>query len=222
MSEGLFITFEGGEGSGKTTQINRLAKALTDKDFKVITTREPGGSPEAETIRNLLVQRGKGNWPPLAEALMHSAARVIHVERVIRPALAENKIVICDRFTDSTYAYQGYGLGMKSEDIDALNKIAIGDLRPDLTFILDIDPKAGLMRTKRRDAAGTLSVEQLEDRYETMDLSFHEKVRTGFLEIAQKDPARCRLIDATQDLETIRDLIDDSVEGALESRGFIR
>ena len=136
---GLFITFEGGEGSGKTTQINRLADALTQNKHRVQTTREPGGTPEAEKIRDFLVQREGGNWSPMAEALLLFAAREMHYNAIIKPALDDGKVVICDRFTDSTRAYQGYGHGMDLDKLEQLKTITLGDLEPDITFILDVD-----------------------------------------------------------------------------------
>jgi len=202
-AKGVFITFEGGEGSGKTTQINKLAEKLTSLKKKVITTREPGGTPEGEKIRNLLVQRDGGNWTPTAECLLLYAARAMHVESVVKPALEKGKIVISDRFHDSTFAYQGYGRGLELEKIQALNDLTIGSFKPDLTFILDITPDKGLARSTRRLAAESLHIKQTEDRFESLDLSFHEKLRKGFLDIAKKDPKRCHVIDASQDVDAI-------------------
>jgi len=199
----LFITFEGGEGAGKTTQINRLAQKLTDKGYKVITTREPGGTPEAEKIRDLLVQRGGGQWSPLSETLMLFAARSLHVERVIKPALDNGHIVICDRFTDSTRAYQGYGHGLDLNIIETLKDTVIGGLEPDVTFILDIDPKIGLGRSERRLASEALDIKQKEDRFESLNISFHEKLRQGFLQIAQQNKSRCFVMDASQSLNDV-------------------
>lgn len=203
MSTGLFITFEGGEGSGKTTQINRLTQALLDLGRKVITTREPGGTPGAEKIRDLLVKRDGGDWNPSAEILLLFAARIMHVEKVIRPALESGKIVICDRFTDSTRAYQGYGHQTDIKLIETINKAVLGDFAPDLTFVLDIDPKIGLERSERRLAALQLPPEEREDRFESLDLAFHERLRDGFLQIAKNEPKRCRVINADQDIEAM-------------------
>lgn len=200
---GLFITFEGGEGAGKTTQINRLAQSLTNQGLKVITTREPGGTPEAEKIRDLLVQREGGKWTPISEALLLFAARSLHVQRVIKPALDDGHIVICDRFTDSTRAYQGYGHGLDMKIIEDLSETVLKGLEPDLTFILDIDPKAGLSRSERRLASEALDIKQKEDRFESLDLSFHEKLRRGFLEIADQNKGRCVVLDASQSLNEI-------------------
>ena len=210
---GVFITFEGGEGAGKTTQINRLAQSLTDKGYKVITTREPGGTPEAEKIRDLLVQRDSGQWTPLSETLLLFAARQLHVDRVIKPSLDDGKIVICDRFTDSTRAYQGHGHGLDLSVIENLKDTVLDGLEPDLTFILDIDAKTGLGRSERRLAAEALDIKQREDRFERLDISFHEKLRQGFLKIAEDNPDRCKVFDADKDLDTIAENI---LKAALE------
>lgn len=200
---GLFITFEGGEGSGKTTQINRLAQTLFAAGCKVVTTREPGGTPEGEKIRECLVQRDGGNWTPEAEALMLFAARVMHVEKVVRPALANGNIVICDRFTDSTRAYQGYGHGLPLALIEELNTLILGNFKPDLTLILDIAPETGLQRSSRRLAGERFVDGHSEDRFERLDMDFHERLRRGFLEIAAAEPQRCRVIDAAQNIDDI-------------------
>lgn len=209
---GLFITFEGGEGAGKTTQINRLAQSLTNKGYKVITTREPGGTPEAEKIRNLLVQRDGGQWNPLSEALLLFAARLLHVERVIQPAIDDGHIVICDRFTDSTRAYQGYGHGLDLSVIETLKETVLGGLEPNLTFVLDIDSKTGLNRSERRLASEALDIKQKEDRFESLDISFHEKLRQGFLSIAKENPQRCKVFDADKDLDGIaKDILKEAL-----------
>jgi len=212
---GYFITFEGGEGAGKTTQINRLAQSLTNAGHRVVTTREPGGTPESEKIRNLLVQRDSGNWTPLSEALLLFAAREMHVNRVIKPALEDEKIVICDRFTDSTRAYQGHGHGLDLDKIETLKETVLGGLEPNLTIILDIESKAGLMRSERRLASEALDIKQKEDRFENMDLSFHEKLRQGFLSIAKANPERCNVFDASKDLDTLAADILKLVEGRI-------
>lgn len=213
---GLFISFEGGEGSGKTTQINKLSQMLTDNGHKVITTREPGGTPEGDKVRDLIVQRDGGDWNPMAETLLLFAARTMHVEKIIGPALDEGKIIITDRYTDSTVAYQGYGHGLALDKIEDINKLVLGGLKPDLTFILDIDPKAGLERSERRLASETLGVNQTEDKFERMDFSFHEKLRQGFLTIAKNEPERCHVIDATQSME---DMTADIARVVLERLG---
>lgn len=201
--KGMFITFEGGEGGGKTTQINKLSQYLTSKGHSVLTTREPGGTPEGERIRDLIVRETGGRWQPMSEALLLMAARVEHIERVIKPSLAEGTIVISDRFADSTIAYQGYGHGLDLSIIENLSEAVLEGLKPDLTLILDIDPKEGVMRSNRRMQAEALQVENMEDRFENMDLSFHENVRKGFLDIAKKDSERCKIVDASRDIDQI-------------------
>lgn len=207
MRRGSFITFEGGEGSGKTTQINKLAEKLAQDGVKVLTTREPGGTEEAEKIRNLIVQRRGGDWTPMAETLLINAARAMHVERVIAPAIEEGKVVLCDRFTDSTVAYQGHGHGFSIEKIIQIQSLVIGSLVPTLTFVLDIEPKVGLSRSGRRLAAEALHVEQNEDRFENMEIAFHERLRHGFLEIAKNEPKRCVVLDASGDAQNMADTI---------------
>ena len=203
MEQGFFITFEGGEGSGKTTQINKLAASLAAQDHKVATTREPGGTPEADVIRSLIVQKDGGDWTPMAEVLLLNAGRAQHVAQMITPALEEGKVVVCDRFTDSTLAYQGYGHGIDLDILRELNGYGAGEVVPDLTILLDIDPKDGIERTKRRGAAQALDVEQMEDRFENLDMSFHEAVRQGFLEIAAAEPKRFVVLDAAQDVDEL-------------------
>lgn len=211
IKSGSFITFEGGEGAGKTTLINRLAASLTNQGKKVITTREPGGTSEAESIRRLLVQRDAGEWSPLSEVLLLYAARSLHIDRVIQPALDNGHIVISDRFTDSTVAYQGYGRGMSLEKIQEIDQVVTGGLKPDVTFILDVDVKIGLERSQKR-----LSVEKgyssTEDRFERMDISFHESLRAGFLEIAKSEPERCHVINAEEPLDDMFNTIQNIVK----------
>ncbi len=216
MSKGLFITLEGGEGSGKTTQINKLAEKLTQHNIKAITTREPGGTPEGEKIRDLIVQREGGDWTPMAETLLLYAARAMHVDRVIKPRLEEGKVVICDRFSDSTLAYQGYGHGMDLGKISEIENIVMGGFKPDLTIVLDIDPEKGLQRSSRRLAAEELHVEQTEDRFENLNIEFHNRLREGFLTIARKDPERCAIIDAAMSANDITREIYDIVVKRLE------
>lgn len=190
MKRGFFITFEGGEGSGKSTQIARLAARLAGLAHDPVTTREPGGSPAAEALRGLLVTGETGRWDPLAETLLHFAARQDHVARVIGPALAKGRIVLCDRFYDSTMAYQGYGQGIDKTRIRALTNWVCGNCRPDLTLILDLPVEVGLARAAQRKGA--------ETRYEEMTAAFHERLRQGFREIAREEPDRCHVIDASR------------------------
>lgn len=187
-----FITLEGGEGSGKSTQIRMLADYLTQKGIDFIKTREPGGSDDAEEIRNVILSGSKDKWDSISETLLFSAARRNHLTKLIFPALKEGKWVICDRFADSTMAYQGCGRAdglLQKKDIEALYHLVAGDFKPDLTFILDIDPKEGL---KRAFARGE------NNRMENMDLSFHENLRNAFLDIAKQEPERCVIIDASK------------------------
>lgn len=199
MARGLFITLEGGEGAGKTTQIRLLADALRTSGAEVVLTREPGGTPEAEKIRDFLVKRDGGNWTPMAECLLLYAARQMHVESLIKPALAAGKIVISDRFADSTRAYQSFGHGLPLDTVEQLNALALGDFKPDLTFILDLPVETGLDRAGQR-----LSNDQSqEDRFERIGGGFHERLRQGFLTIAARDAGRCVVVDATQSVEDI-------------------
>ena len=193
---GLFVTFEGGEGSGKSTHIKLLAAALLAKGHHAVQTREPGGTPEAEALRSLLVNGDTGRWTAEAEALLNYAARDSHLQKVIRPALASGQTVLCDRFMDSTRAYQGYAGGCDMRLLDALETSIVGVTRPNLTIIFDLDPAAGLARAKARG-------EGSEDRYERKGLEFHQALRRGFLKIAEGDPTRCRIIDAIGQVEMV-------------------
>ncbi|MBI2234842.1 MAG: dTMP kinase [Micavibrio aeruginosavorus] len=199
MAKGFFITLEGGEGSGKTTQIKRLADALKAAGREVVITREPGGTPEAEKIRDLLVRRDGGDWTPLTECLLLFAARVMHVEKLIKPALAAGKVVISDRFADSTRAYQSYGHGLPLQTVESLNALSLGTFQPDLTFILDMDVEEGLARSGKRLAAACSA----EDKFESLDLDFHRRLRHGYLEIAKTNPARCVVIDAGRGMDDV-------------------
>ncbi|MEM7024069.1 MAG: dTMP kinase [Pseudomonadota bacterium] len=190
MTHGRLITFEGGEGAGKSTQIEHLAGALTKAGIAVLVTREPGGTVGAEAIRGLLVNGPPERWLPLGETLLLLAARLDHVERRIRPALSAGQWVLCDRFVDSTRVYQGMAGQVGVDLVDRLQVATIGDLVPDLTLILDVPVETGLAR-RGRDAA--------EGRFEEKGVAFHQQVRDGFLRLAADDPARCRVIDATQD-----------------------
>lgn len=207
---GLFITFEGGEGAGKSTQSRRLKSALEDMGRDVVLTREPGGTPEAEKIRDLLVQRDGGNWTPMAECLLFFAARQMHVETLIKPAIANGKIVICDRFTDSTIAYQGYGHGFDIPTIREVERLTLGGFKPDLTFILDLPVSEGLQRSLKQKVIAT-GKENTEDRFEKLQFDFHEKLRQGFLDIASQDKARCVVVDASQSADEVYHSIWQSV-----------
>lgn len=189
-ARGRFITFEGGEGAGKSTQIARLASYLETQGVVVELTREPGGTPTAEAIRDLLLAINDRHeaWDPISEVLLHFAARKQHIVERIEPALEAGRWVLCDRFFDSTTAYQGYGMGVDLTMIDNLRRLALGEFQPDLTLLLDIPVEKGLERTGRRADADT--------RYELMDLPFHKKLRDGFLTIARQEHERFHVVDA--------------------------
>lgn len=204
---GLFVTLEGGEGAGKSTQARRLKSDLEARGREVLLTREPGGTPEAERIRELMTQRDGGDWTPLAECLLFFAARQMHVEKLIKPALEAGQIVICDRFTDSTRSYQGYGHGFPLATIEQVNHLALGDFAPHLTFILDLPVSIGIKRSLARNSLAG-GREGTEDRFERLDQAFHERLRQGFLEIAASNPQRCRIVDAARSEDEINaDLI---------------
>jgi dTMP kinase len=192
---GRFITLEGGEGAGKSTQISRLKDWLEGRGHRVMATREPGGAVGAEMIRKLLVEGSADRWDGVTEALLHFAARRDHLRAAVWPALKDGAWVLSDRFADSTCAYQGYGHGLDLAALDRLYEIAVGNFRPDLTVILDLPVEAGLARAAARRGA--------ETRYENLPHAFHERVRAGFLEIAGRDPGRCAVIDAGGDIESI-------------------
>ena len=205
---GKFITLEGGEGAGKSTQVSRLAARLERAGHTVCITREPGGAPGAEAIRELLVTGDPERWDAATETLLHYAARRSHLTDTIRPALARGEWVVCDRFADSTLAYQGYAGGVDKGFISEIYAQVAGDLTPDLTLILDLPPEVGLARAQARGEG--------EDRYERMGLNFHQRLRAAFLEIAAKEPERCMVVDADGDIETVAARIKSAVEDRLE------
>ena len=202
-----FVTLEGGEGAGKSTQARRLAAALRQGGLAVVETREPGGSPGAEEIRRLLTTGEIGRWSPMAEALLNYAARADHIRRKINPALAQGQWVISDRFADSTMAYQGYGHGVDRGFIAILAGAVLGELKPDLTLVFDLPVDLGLSRTQRRKGG--------EDRYERMNRDFHEALRQGYLAIASADPGRCVLIDASGNEDATWALVARAVKDRL-------
>ncbi|MEQ8285262.1 dTMP kinase [Thalassospira sp.] len=212
---GLFISFEGGEGSGKSTQIRCLEKWFRGSGHDVVVTREPGGSPGAEEIRNLLLTGDPGRWDAVTEAFLMFASRRDHVERTIRPALADGKVVLCDRFADSSVAYQGYGHGLGADYIRNLWTLAIGDFKPDLTLVFDLPVETGLERAGERFA----NVSAAEDRFERMGTDFHQRLRDGFREIAASDPTRCRVIDAAGDIDVVSQRVIKAVENNLAGQG---
>ncbi len=196
-----FITFEGGEGSGKSTQIKLLGEYLKVKGVDFITTKEPGGTPLGGELRRLLVEGSADKMDAIAEALLFFADRRIHMSQKVWPALKNGQWVISDRFADSTTAYQYYAYNkrLSKEDIDMLYRFAVGDFKPDLTFILDIDPKVGLKRSFEKSE----SMEVKETRNENRVLTFHENLRRGYLEIAKSEPQRCVVLNADTDIKTL-------------------
>lgn len=195
-----FITFEGGEGAGKSTQIRLLAKWLTGRGIEVVMTREPGGCDGAEQIRELLVKGDADRWTAMSEALLMTAARSEHVERTIKPALKRNCWVLCDRFYDSTIAYQGGARALGIDRMRELQEIALHGMKPDLTFILDLPVDVGLARAVGREALR----EDREDRFERMNFAFHENIRDSYLKIAKAEPERCVVIEANRDITSLQ------------------
>ncbi len=202
---GRFISIEGGEGAGKSTQVGLLVAALDSAGIPVRATREPGGSPGGEAIRRLVLEGEGKRWDAIGEALLLVAARRDHVTRVVAPALAQGVWVVSDRFADFTIAYQGYGRGVALEDLASLHRFALGDFAPDLTVILDLPVEIGLARAAARSPA---------DRFERLDREFHEKLRQGFRQIAAENPIRCVMVDASGDPQTVH----RAVAGAAEQR----
>ena len=199
-----FITFEGGEGSGKSSQINILKSKLIDKGIDVVCTREPGGTPSAEILRELVTTGEVNKWEPMTEALLMFASRYEHTKNLIIPSLENGKWVLCDRFYHSTYAYQGLGHGLGLEAMKALKKISIGEIEPDLVFFLDIDPVEGIKRTMGRHTN--------EDRFEKMDISFHTKLRNAFLGFSKTYSENSVVINASQEINKISDIIFEEIE----------
>ncbi len=204
-SGGLFISFEGIDGSGKSTQVALLAEQLRGEGRDVILTREPGGSPGAEEIRALVLQGDPDRWSAETEILLFTAARRDHLERVIRPALEAGKIVICDRFADSTRMYQGMSRGDLRATVDRLHTLMIG-IEPDLTILIDMDPVQGLSRAKGRQGS--------EERFEDFGAGLQEKMRAGFLALAQEFPDRFRVIDGAQEIADVATDIRNAVAAA--------
>lgn len=206
---GRFITLEGGEGAGKSTQARRLADQLEREGFSVVVTREPGGSPKAEAIRHVILSGRAEPLGPAGEAMLFAAARIDHLDVTIRPALARGDWVICDRFADSTRVYQGALGAVPRSLIDALERVAVGATRPDLTLLLDIPPEIGLARAAARRGAAAA------DRFEKADLDDHRKLRAAFLDLAAAEPRRFAVIDATASVDEIAAAIWEAVETRL-------
>jgi dTMP kinase len=207
-TRGQFITLEGGEGSGKSTQLRRLATTLAERGLKVVTTREPGGSPGAEAIRDLLVKGDTDRWDAVTEALLHFAARRDHLRVTVRPALARGAWVVSDRYADSSLVYQGVGQGVDRGVLDTLFGIATDGLKPDLTLVLDVPVEIGLARAGARRGA--------EDRYERMGEALHRRLRDGFLAIAAAEPQRCVVIDAAGSIDDVAAAIRAAVDARFE------
>jgi dTMP kinase len=211
VQRGRFITFEGGEGAGKSTQVRRLVDRLGGAGLAVVATREPGGSPGAESIRNLLVTGEADRWSPVTETLLMYAARRDHIERVIAPALARGAWVVCDRFADSTRAYQGAAGGTDPALIAALEAQVLETTRPDLTLVFDLPVEAGLARAAERAGA--------ETRFESKGAAFHERLRAAFLEIATAEPGRCTVIDGGASMDAVEAAVWEAVRLRLAVHG---
>ncbi len=207
---GLFITFEGVEGSGKSTQAERLARALTERGYEVVLSREPGGTPLGERIRELLLDRAETGMEPVAELMLFLASRAEHVARTIVPALGRGAVVISDRYADASVAYQGGGRRLGVDLVDRLNDSATGRVKPDVTFLVDVAPATG----QRRKARGA----DAPDRIEEETLAFHERVRDAYLELAAREPERFVVVDGERDPDTVADEILGRTEDLLETR----
>lgn len=197
MKKFRFITLEGPDGCGKTTQSKLLVQFLRERGLDVVHTREPGGTPFAEALRNLLLDPNH-KVSPVTELMLFETIRAHHVEDLVRPALKQGKIVVCDRFTDSTVAYQGYGRGLDLKEVKGLNAVATGKLAPTLTIILDLPPEAGLRRIEEKKSG------RATDRMEREKIGFHKKVRAGFLKIARQEPRRVAVVNADQDVDAVQ------------------
>lgn len=215
MTRGRFITFEGGEGAGKSTQVRRLVARLRDEGREVLATREPGGSPGAEAIRNLVLTGSADRWSPATETLLMYGARRDHIERTILPALERGAWVVCDRFADSTRAYQGGAGGVDRGLIAALEQHILADVQPNLTLVFDLPVDVGLTRAEAFAKADG----HAETRFESKGLAFHERLRAAFLDIAHAEPARCVIIDASASIEEVEQQVWEAVERRLVIHG---
>ena len=211
-SRPLFITFEGGEGVGKSTQIRVFREFLEKSGLQVVMTREPGGCDNALALRKMLVEGDADRWDGLSETLLYSAARNEHLREVIRPELKGGRWVICDRFADSTHVYQGEGRGMPYDVLQYVSNIVVKDTWPDLTFILDMPAESGLFRARGRQE------NMFENRFESIEDSFHMRVREGFLKIARENPDRCRLINAAGTIEEVHERIKQALFQYLQGK----
>ena len=202
-----FITFEGIEGSGKTTQIQMLSNHLEEQQIDHLLTREPGGTPIGDQIRRLVLDPANSAMTPICELLLYAAARAQHIEQVIRPALQAGRLVLCDRFKDATFAYQGHGRGLRLDLIDALHDLETLSLRPDVTLVFDIEALRALERARDRDRGGARD----QTRFEQEDLAFHERVRSGYLEMARQEPGRVVVLDARGSIEEIHQRVVEAI-----------
>lgn len=215
MTRGRFITFEGGEGAGKSTQVRRLVARLQGVGIDVVATREPGGSPGAEAIRNLVLTGSADRWSPVTETLLMYGARRDHIERTILPALERGAWVVCDRFADSTRAYQGGAGGVDPALISALERHVLAEVRPDLTLIFDLPVDVGLARAEAFAKADG----HAETRFESKGVAFHERLRQAFRQIAEAEPARCALIDAAAGIDEVERQVWETVDRRLAVHG---
>lgn len=210
----MFITFEGVEGSGKSTQIRLLHRALASLGEAVVVTREPGGTKIGDQIRKILLDSANRGMVSRCEALLYWAARAQHVDELIAPALKSGRIVLCDRYVDSTIAYQGYARGIDFKILETLREMTVGELRPDKTFLFDLPVEEGLQRARRR--ISRRSEADKEDRFENEVVAFHERVRTGFLDMAKKEPERFVVLDASMPIEALRERVWGAVSAMLK------
>ena len=213
----LFITFEGVEGSGKTTQIKRLKRYLKQKGVPCFTTREPGGTPIGEKVRKILLNRAHGEMTALSELFLYEAARSQHVSEVIRPLLSKKGVILCDRFSDASIAYQGHGRKIDPKLVDLLNQVASKGVRPDLTFLLDCPSDMGLKRAVRRDRQKRSN---RQDRFEREKIQFHHRVRKGYLSLAKEEPHRIKVIDTRDGEQKVFEKIRKLVDALIGSRRY--
>jgi dTMP kinase len=214
MTRGRFITFEGIDGCGKTTQLRMLERTLTSRGGSYVSTREPGGTALGTTIRAALLNVSRRTVEPLAELLLYAADRAQHVREVVLPALEAGRVVLSDRYADATTAYQGYGRGFDLRLVEELNHLATSGLKPDLTLLFDLDVATGLARVHRR--SDFAPPEEPADRLDLEPLAFHERVRRGYLELAAREPQRFRVIPASGSIDTVRSLVIEAVRGFVE------
>jgi dTMP kinase len=213
--KGTFITFEGIEGSGKSTQITLLANYLTSRGIRNVLTREPGGTQIGDQVRKILLDPANDSLHPTAELLLYAASRAQHLHEVILPALASGSTVLCDRFSDATLAYQGYGRGLDIQLIRTLDCIVTGEMRPDLTILFDIEATMGISRARGRN--NNLGLEA-EARFENEEMVFHDRVRQGYLTLVAQDPSRIRVVDASGTVEGVQEQVRNIVEDLLKRR----